>query len=312
MALRVGVLLNPAAGGTRGARRQAGIPALLRGYGHDVVDLSASDAEQALANAASAVRSGGLDAIVAAGGDGSVNVAVNACAGTSTPLLIVPGGTGNDIAAELGLAGRSVESVLALLQDGRRRSIDLARWTDALGTQRWFAGVLAAGFDAVVNERANGWRWPRGRARYTVAMARELPGFRAISYHFTVDGQDRDASAMLVSVANTASYGGGMRVCPDARPDDGLLDVLVVHRLPMRQFLRVFPKVFTGQHVGHPKVEVLRGRSVTVAASGIVAYADGERFGPLPCTIEAVPHALTVIVPAAPDEPSCGPGVNLP
>lgn len=85
-----------------------------------------------------------------------------------------------------------------------------------------------------------------------------------------------------------------MQVVPGARFDDGLLDVLVLRRLPMVEFLRVFPRVFTGRHIDHPAVEILRGTSVTIEAKGIVAYADGERFTPLPCTLEVVPGALTV------------------
>ena len=103
---------------------------------------------------------------------------------------------------------------------------------------------------------------------------------------------------MLVTVGNGPSYGGGMRVCPDASFDDGLLDVMVLHDISTLEFLKVFPTVFKGTHVRHPAVEVLRGREVTLEAEGIMAYADGERFAPLPLTLEVVPAALTVMVPA--------------
>jgi diacylglycerol kinase (ATP) len=100
-----------------------------------------------------------------------------------------------------------------------------------------------------------------------------------------------------VAVANGPSYGGGMRVCPDALLDDGLLDVLVLSEISIPAFLHVFPRVFAGTHVRHPAVEVLRGRRVRLVAKGVVAYADGERVGPLPLTCAVVPGALRVLVP---------------
>ena len=104
---------------------------------------------------------------------------------------------------------------------------------------------------------------------------------------------------MLVAVGNGPSYGGGMQVLPEAKFDDGLLDVLILHEISTLEFLKVFPKVFKGAHVTHPSVEILRGRSVTLEAEGIVSYADGERFAPLPITVEVVPGAVTVLAPAA-------------
>ena len=134
--------------------------------------------------------------------------------------------------------------------------------------------------------------------RYNLAILRELPLFRAIPYVVTVDGVRHETSAMLVAVGNGPSYGGGMRVLPDAQVDDGLVDVLVLHEISTVEFVKVFPKVFKGAHVGHPAVEILRGREVRLEAAGIVAYADGERFGPLPLTVEAVPGAVTVLAPS--------------
>ena len=133
--------------------------------------------------------------------------------------------------------------------------------------------------------------------RYNLAIARELPVFKPIPYVIEVDGVRHTARAMLVAVGNGPSYGGGMRVCPDASFDDGLFDILVLHEISTIEFLRVFPKVFSGEHVGHPAVEILRGRQVRLQASGIVSYADGERFALLPMSVQNVPAALNVLVP---------------
>ncbi len=295
MTRRLGLIVNPTSGKNTGARVGTQALTLLRAAGVEVLDLSAADARGATANGRAAIAAGAVDAIVVAGGDGMVHLGANLCAGTAVPLGVVAAGTGNDIARELGLpvrdAARSVERLLA----GNTRVVDAARHVMPTGETRWFLGVLAAGFDAVVNERANTWRWPKGPMRYNLAILRELPVFRAIPYVIELDGTSRELDAMLVAVGNGPAYGGGMRVTPDASFDDGLLDVLVLHRLPMHEFLRVFPKVFSGTHVGHPAVEVLRARTVGLRATGIVSYADGERFSPLPVALEAVPGALTVL-----------------
>lgn len=210
-------------------------------------------------------------------------------------LGIIAAGTGNDIARELGLpvrdAAKSVERILA----GRTRAVDAVRHERPTGESAWFVGVIAAGFDAIVNERANGWRWPKGRLRYDLAIMRELPVFRPIPYVLELDGERIETEAMLVAVGNGPAYGGGMQVVPDARFDDGVLDVLILRKISIPEFLRVFPRVRTGGHVSHPAVEIRQARSVRLEATGIVSYADGERFAPLPIGLDVVPGALTVL-----------------
>jgi diacylglycerol kinase (ATP) len=229
-----------------------------------------------------------------------VHMGVNLAAETKTPLAIIGAGTGNDVARGLGLPVHDPVRAADLVTTGAPRTIDAVRWVDEHGDRHWYAGVLGAGFDSLVNERANTWPWPKGQMRYNLAILRELPLFRAIPYAITVDGVRHETHAMLVVVANGPSYGGGMKVAPDARFDDGLADVMILHEISTLEFLKVFPKVFKGAHVTHPAVEVVRGREVTLEASGIVAYADGERFAPLPLTLETVPGAVTVLGPAAP------------
>jgi diacylglycerol kinase (ATP) len=295
MPARLGLIVNPTSGKNTGARVGSEALTLLRAAGVDLLDLSGADARSAREKGHAAIAAGAVDRLVVAGGDGMVHLGANLCAGTGVPLGVIAAGTGNDIARELGLpvrdAAKSVERILA----GGVRTVDAARHTTPTGEARWFLGVLAAGFDAVVNERANQWRWPKGAMRYNLAILRELPVFRAIPYVLELDGRRLETEAMLVAVGNGPAYGGGMRVTPDAAFDDGLLDVLVLSRLSTPEFLRVFPKVFRGAHVTHPAVEVMRARSVRLEATGIVSYADGERFVPLPMTMEVVPGALRIL-----------------
>ncbi|MFL6101687.1 MAG: YegS/Rv2252/BmrU family lipid kinase [Actinomycetales bacterium] len=297
---RIALLVNPTSGGGRGGPSGAAVAEQLRTSGVEVTDVSGASADEARHNAQT-VLDQGVDALVVVGGDGVVHLGVNLVAGTSTPLGIVPAGTGNDIARALGLSIDDVaaagSTVLSAVQSGTTRTIDAARHLPDEGTvgAGWFAGVLGAGFDAKVNERANGWRWPKGPRKYDLAIARELPVFKPLPYVLELDGQVVTANAMLVAVGNGPSYGGGMLVCPDAELDDGLLDVMIVDKISKIEFLKVFPKVYTGAHKDHPAVSIHRARTVRLSTPGIVAYADGERYAALPLTCEVVPGALHVL-----------------
>ena len=275
---------------------------LLSRSGHDITILTGESAPESLDRCIAAVASG-IDTLVVVGGDGMVHLGVNAVAGTGTALGIVAAGTGNDNARSLGLPLLDAVAAASVVDTGHRRRIDAVREVRAGASteaDHWFVGVLCGGFDAVVNEQANGWRWPRGKMRYNLAIARELPVFRPLPYELELDGERWTTEAMLVAVGNGPAYGAGMQITPDASYDDGLVDVLVVGPLSVPRLLAVFPKVFKGQHVSHPAVTIKRARRVRLSTPGIVAYADGERFGALPLELEVVPGALEVLTaPAA-------------
>lgn len=292
---RVALLTNPTSGKGRGARGRAAALDVLRGTDTDVLDLVGSDAAEAAALARDAV--GEVDALLVCGGDGLVHLAVQALAGTTTALGVVPAGTGNDVARYLDLPRRdpaeATHVALEALRSGRRRTIDLARSGD-----RWFVTVLAAGFDAVVNERANAMTRPRGQMRYNIATVAALRTFTPIRYTLDLDGEQRTLEAMMVAVGNGPSYGGGLRMTEGALLDDGLLDVVVIGPMGKGELVRTYPRLFTGTHTTHPQYQHHRVRRVSIAAPGITTYADGERFGPLPLTVECVPGALQVLSPA--------------
>ncbi|MFD3445821.1 diacylglycerol/lipid kinase family protein [Microbacteriaceae bacterium 4G12] len=299
------VAINPRAASGRGAGVGARAVAALRRAGWSVTPLQ-EDSVEALAAAVSDALSRGPRALVVVGGDGMVGLGTNAVAGTEVPLGIVPCGTGNDMARNLGLPVGDVDAALDRLvaalgaSSGGPRRIDAGIVTHADGRETWFACALSAGFDAAVNERANRMRRPRGASRYVLALLRELVAFGPVDYTVTIDGREERVPAVLVSVGNAGSIGGGMRITPDAVLDDGALDVLIVAPVSRLTFLRLFPRVFRGTHAALPQVRLLRARTIRIAAtgsrSGVVAYADGERLGPLPLQIRVVPGALTVLV----------------
>ncbi|MEU6728057.1 diacylglycerol kinase [Nonomuraea wenchangensis] len=298
MSPQLAVLVNPAARGGRALRQLEPVARRLRAGGAELSVIVGSDAADALERACTAVAER-PDALVAFGGDGLVHLAVQAVAGTDVPLGIIPAGTGNDIAAALGVPCKDPLAAARVVLRMKSRPVDAAR-VRAGRTEELFAGVLCCGFDSRVNERANRLTWPAGSARYVVAMVEELRSFRPVPFRLVLDDDEViEREAMLVAVANTRSYGGGMRVCPDALPDDGLLDVVMVGALPKGEFLRVFPSVYRGTHAGHPAVTARRARTVrleTADPAGLVAYADGERVGPVPVECEVRPGALRVLV----------------
>ncbi|MEV0002724.1 diacylglycerol kinase family protein [Micromonospora sp. NPDC050980] len=293
----VAVLANPTAGRGRHRGLLPEILTRLGRAGRPVELLRARTPIEAEAACHAAVA-GGAGALIAVGGDGTVHRAMQAVAGTAVPFGPVPAGTGNDFAVETGFPPEpraAVEVITDALVAGRSRPVDLARLSAPGGDDRWYGAVLAAGFDAIVNERANRMRWPRGPRRYDLAILVELARLRPRRYRLTIDGVRHEVDAVLVAVGNAASYGGGMRICPDADPTDGLLDVVVGGRFDRRTLMRVKPRIYRGTHVTHPLVRAYRARTVELAAEGITTYVDGERSFDLPVTVTAVPAALRLL-----------------
>ncbi|MEU4263667.1 diacylglycerol kinase [Streptomyces argenteolus] len=296
MTSEITLFVNPIAGRGRGARAAQPAASALRDAGFSVRTVLGEDAADALRRAREAVA-GGTGALIAVGGDGLMSLALQAVAGTGTPLGAVAVGTGNDFARALGLpirdpaaAGRLAAEVL---KAGTARGIDLGR-----AGGRWFGSVLASGFDSRVNDRGNRMRWAGGRFRYDLAILAELAAFRPIPYRVRLgDGPVREIEATLIAVGNGSTYGGGMRICADAVMDDGLFDVTVVGDCSRTTLLKVFPQVYRGTHLGHPAVSVHRVPSVELAAAGVTAYADGEPLGALPLTATCVPDAVRVLAP---------------
>jgi diacylglycerol kinase (ATP) len=293
----IAVLANPVAGKGRHRGLVPRVVERLAGGGRTVRLLEADTAEEAEKACQRAVAEG-VSALVAVGGDGTVHQALQAVAGRDVGFGVVPAGTGNDFACSAGVPLvplEAADAIAAALDDGRDHRIDLAKISGTDGEVRWFGAVLAAGFDAIVNERANQLRWPRGPRRYDVAIAMELARLRARVYALELDGVDRGFEGVLVAIGVGQSYGGGMRILPDADPTDGLLDVVVASSMSRLTLVRLRPRLVKGTHISDPHVTAYRAREVRIHADDIVGYADGERIGPLPMTITCVPGAVRLL-----------------
>lgn len=297
---RIVVAINPNAAFGKHPKLGATVLARLRSEGFDVLEMRASSFE-ALRDALARELTE-TDALLVVGGDGMVSLAVNLVANTRIPFAVMPGGTGNDFARQLNMPVHDLDACLEVVVRSLRAepvAIDLGHVTSTRdgGLSTYFACVLSAGFDAFVNERANRMRRPRGRSRYTWAIFFELIGLQARPYELTVEGETRDEKAVLISVANSRNMGGGMFVTPEASITDGLLDVFIVRPLTRLRLVRLLPSVFKGEHIGEPEVHIERAHNVRLNSPGIVAYADGERIGPLPLDVSVAPGAALLLHP---------------
>lgn len=226
-----------------------------------------------------------VQGVICVGGDGLAHLVLQVVVPRHIPFAVLPAGTGNDIVRTLGWSLEDVTSQLDRITTTEPQPIDLGN-VDS----EWFAAILSTGFDSVVNERANHLVWPKGPQRYNVAIAVELPRFRPIEYEISTDSHTFSTKAMLIAVGNGRSYGGGMLVCPQANMHDGLFDVMILEPVSKIEFLKVFPKVYSGSHITHPRVKTFRTKKISIH-SRAVAYADGERIGAAPISAECVAGA---------------------
>src|ERR1700757_2550975 len=299
---KVTALTNPASGHGAAIRAAQTSTARLQHRGVEVVEIIGDDAQDARYLAAAALERG-TDALMVTGGDGVVSNALQVLAGTDFPLGIIPAGTGNDHAREFGIATKDPEAAADIVVEGWTETIDLGKIQCGEGREKcekWFGTVAAAGFDSLVTDRANRMTWPHGRLRYYIAMLAELSQLRLLPFRMLLDGtREIDADITLAAFGNSRSYGGGLLICPNADPTDGLLDITMAHSASRTKLVRLFPTVMKGTHVNLAEVSTARATSIRAECPGINVYADGDFACPLPAEIRVVPGALQILRPAA-------------
>ena len=244
MPQEIALLTNPTSGKGRGARTVDEALPRLRDAGFEVRNLVGRDADEALDLAHKCVADG-VETLVVVGGDGMVHLALQALAETETRLGLIPAGSGNDVARYFDIPRKNTLAATDVVIGGKERRVDLAK----VGS-KYFVTVLAAGFDAIVNERANEMTWPKGQMRYNLATMAELRTFKPISYVVDIDGEQQRFEAMMIAVGNGPSFGGGLRITEGAVLDDGLLDVVVIRPMSKLELLEDLPEAVQGH--SHP------------------------------------------------------------
>ncbi len=276
------IAINPTSGRGKGAVVGEKVIDYFSSQGLSYQVFSGATANQLRNELETFLTSHPIEGVISVGGDGLAHLVMQLAVPRRIPFAVMPAGTGNDIVRTLGWSLDDIYPYLQRVTGENAQQIDLG-----IVDSEWFAAILSTGFDSVVNERANTLAWPRGPQRYNVAIALELPRFKPIEYQIELDNQKISTEAMLIAIGNGRSYGGGMYVCPQAQLNDGLFDVMILEPVSKVEFLKVFPTVYSGTHISHPKVKVLRSAKVRLTADA-VAYADGERIGPAPIYAECI------------------------
>jgi diacylglycerol kinase family enzyme len=266
------------------------------------VDVTYSPGPRAMgALVAAAVERG--DVVVSVGGDGMLSSLAGLVSAAGGTLGVVPAGRGNDFARMLGLPSAPAD-VATLLLSGEARQVDLLSLSLPGADPRLVAGSVYSGVDARAGEIVDKAQWLPRKAQYPYAALRSLATYQPGRFRVSVDGVEQDYAAATVVVANSAYYGSGMKIAPEAAVSDGVLDVVVIEAASKLALMRSLPKVYDGGHVALPEVTVLTGRRVELradAARPVPIGGDGEPLGQLPplsgapAVVEVQPGALTVI-----------------
>lgn len=284
-------LLNPAAGRGAGAAHIHRLRILASRAGAGLVS---SKGAADLAEQARRAAADGVERLVVAGGDGTMHHVAQGLVGTDCALGVVPLGSGNDLAGTLGIPPE-LEPAVERALTGPVRRMDLARVGET-----WCIGYAGVGFDSEVTRFANEVKILRGPLIYLYSVIHTLATFKPPTMRIEHDEGTFEGKAMFVVAANLPRFGGGMKIAPEARIDDGLLDLVIVREVSRRTLLNVFPRVYTGSHVTHPAVTLVRTARVSITLDReMTLYGGGEPVQPAPAgtpiTVLAVPRALAVI-----------------
>ena len=301
----VRLIVNPAAGGGRAGRAAPAVERRLSELGLDVRSARTRDLAHAAALALEAARGG--EVVVALSGDGMVGVIADALRDVRGAVIgVLPGGRGNDLARVLGIPDDPLAACETIAR-GAARDLDLGEVAAISGSGpvargRAFVGVASVGFDSDANRIANTAPARLGELVYVYGALRALAAWRPARFELQLDGEAarRSFTGFSVGAANSRSYGGGMRVAPNALLDDGQLEVMVAeHTSRVRFMTQLIPRVFKGTHVELPTVHVFPAAEVTIRADRpFTVYADGDPIAELPVRIRALPAAVKMLVPA--------------
>ncbi len=290
--MKILTIINPSAGQTKAQKSIKTLPGLYRRYNLESTICISQSAEHVQQLAAQAVQDT-YDIVAVCGGDGTLHHAINGLQGSQTALGILPMGSGNDLAGALGIP-TNLDAACQILKQGHHRGLDLADTG-----RRVYACIAGVGLDSEVGKRTRHRpAWIRGKLIYPYAVLRSIFTFRPKFLRLVHDGGVFEGEILIAVVGNTRQYGGGMRIVPQADPEDGFLDVCIVRPMSQWYLLKAFPSVFTGKHVLDPHVIVLRTQSVRLEThEPLEVFGDGEFLEQTPSQINVRRNALQVIAP---------------
>jgi YegS/Rv2252/BmrU family lipid kinase len=284
------LLVNPASAGGKTLKLLPAIEQALDGRRADFRVQRTKGLEHGAEQALLAVEAGEVPVVIS--GDGLLGAVGGAMAGSETPLGIVPGGRGNDLARVLGVPS-DPERAVATLFAGHSRRIDVG---EANGKR--FLGIASVGFDSECNRLANETHWLRGNSVYAYSMVRTLIGWRTARFTLAVGEERKRISGYFVAVANNSVYGGGMYIAPNAELDDGEFDVVSIGEGGKLRFFFGLKDVLKGKHLGKDEVGVFRTPRLQIEASRpFPVYADGDHLTDLPVSLRVLPRSLSILVP---------------
>ncbi|PFP27855.1 diacylglycerol kinase [Bacillus sp. AFS073361] len=245
--------------------------------------------------------------VIAVGGDGTMHEVMNGAVNDNKITLgFIPGGSGNDFSRGFQIPADPVEAIAVILRLAKQKglSIDIGKIKLAESNERFFINNMGAGFDALISYEVNQSRMKAilnklsmGRMVYVYFLLKKLFTYKTTTIDLSIDGKKHIfEQTWFVTVSNQPFYGGGMKIAPDAEPDDGLFDITVVHQLSRWKLLLVFISVFWGKHTHFKEVKTYTGRSVSIhSPTKLFVHADGEHIGTTPFKIDLQVSALEVL-----------------
>jgi YegS/Rv2252/BmrU family lipid kinase len=297
------VIVNPVAGANNSTFRQwPHIQSLLRENGLSF-DFQYTEGVGHASELARLAASDGYRFLVAVGGDGTINEVANGLLNSpdadATTLGVVSTGTGNDFIRSMGIPRDYIKACKCVM--GNHRSlidVGLVEFKQNGKTaRRYFINGAGVGFDAEVTETSH--RMPRlvnNTVPFVLSLLKTLPTYRNKDVQMSIDGRQEKRRVLSVIVSNGAYFGGGMRIAPQAELNDRHLDVLTIGDVGKAELLQVFPRVYKGTHITHPKVRMEKADKITIECDQrILLQADGELLGEGPVTFQVVPAALNVV-----------------
>jgi len=288
------IILNPSAAKGRAIEFKDSIESVFKKYRMDY-QLHISKSSDDITNVTKNNLGKDFSNFIAVGGDGTVHYVANVLAGTDKKLGTIPLGSGNDIAATLGIS-KDIEKSCQIIKEGKTRKID----TGLINDRYYYLCIAGSGFDSQVTYLANNTRLPiKGGLRYAYSVYKTLITFQSKKFFISYDQKKREIYGMMITASNMPMYGGGMRVTPDASPEDGLFDVCIIKKMSKIHFIKIFPKVYEGKHTNDEKVEIFRADRISLDSEyPFSVFADGEYICKLPVTFKIIPKNLNFIVPS--------------